>query len=362
MKYFQIGIVGVAVLLIPLTSNQHDTSRDWRSLRATMIATICDLLTEMMCWIVDGQTYPGAMAINTFFAYWTIVFQSLVAVLWFSYVLQLLDWEVPHKYRRLIYLPFIYNMVDLALNPFTNARFIITAANRYTLGLLAPLDIAVTSIYVLSATFMAFIKLKHAVNAYEKHSCYVIIASIILPIIGMTLQWVFDGSYLLLIFFAIGLLCIFINIQNNHITMDNLTGIYNRAYLLVQYDRLIKRVRPGSAMFMLVIDVNEFKKVNDTLGHLAGDHALMEIAGVLRETCVDGNGLPARIGGDENSASSMRTSTRGSLTPTSTKSTKAWPRTTKAEPSPFPCRSASATRNAGAATPPSIRICGRPTG
>lgn len=61
--------------------------------------------------------------------------------------------------------------------------------------------------------------------------------------------------------------------------MDNLTGIYNRAYLLVQYDRLIKRVRPGSAMFMLVIDVNEFKKVNDTLGHLAGDHALMEIAG-----------------------------------------------------------------------------------
>lgn len=103
-------------------------------------------------------------------------------------MLQLLDWEVPHKYRRLIYLPFIYNMVDLALNPFTNARFIITAANRYTLGLLAPLDIAVTSIYVLSATFMAFIKLKHAVNAYEKHSCYVIIASIILPIIGMTLQ------------------------------------------------------------------------------------------------------------------------------------------------------------------------------
>ena len=151
MKYFQIGIVGVAVLLIPLISNQHDTSRDWRSLRATMIATICDLLTEMMCWIVDGQTDPGAMAINTFFAYWTIVFQSLVAVLWFSYVLQLLDWEVPHKYRRLIYLPFIYNMVDLALNPFTNARFIITAANRYTLGLLAPLDIAVTSIYVLSA-------------------------------------------------------------------------------------------------------------------------------------------------------------------------------------------------------------------
>lgn len=146
---------------------------------------------------------------------------------------------------------------------------------------------------------MAFIKLRHAVNAYEKHSCYVIIASIILPIIGMTLQWVFDGSYLLLIFFAIGLLCIFINIQNNHITMDSLTGIYNRAYLLVQYDRLIKRVRPGSAMFMLVIDVNEFKKVNDTLGHLAGDHALMEIAGVLRETCADGNGLPARIGGDE---------------------------------------------------------------
>ena len=87
MKYFQIGIVGVAVLLIPLISNQHDTSRDWRSLRATMIATICDLLTEMMCWIVDGQTYPGAMAINTFFAYWTIDFQSLVAVLWFSYVL-----------------------------------------------------------------------------------------------------------------------------------------------------------------------------------------------------------------------------------------------------------------------------------
>jgi diguanylate cyclase (GGDEF)-like protein len=79
---------------------------------------------------------------------------------------------------------------------------------------------------------------------------------------------------------------------------DMLTGLPNRVQLVEQLERALKRGRRGEKVAVLFIDLDRFKHVNDTLGHLMGDDLLKAVAGRLREN-VRGHDLVARLGGDE---------------------------------------------------------------
>ena len=75
---------------------------------------------------------------------------------------------------------------------------------------------------------------------------------------------------------------------------DVLTGIYNKAGEKL-IDRMVKE--KGQGLF-LMLDLNDFKSINDTMGHVAGDAILTELGRVLKGTCRE-NDIVARIGGDE---------------------------------------------------------------
>jgi diguanylate cyclase (GGDEF)-like protein/PAS domain S-box-containing protein len=77
---------------------------------------------------------------------------------------------------------------------------------------------------------------------------------------------------------------------------DALTGLANRSYLSAYLKG--KLASPGEHMYLLSLDLDRFKPVNDTLGHAAGDRVLCEIARRLTQ-CVRSGDLVARLGGDE---------------------------------------------------------------
>ncbi len=80
---------------------------------------------------------------------------------------------------------------------------------------------------------------------------------------------------------------------------DALTGLYNRAYFQKELERVISRVvRSGSECALLYLDLDQFKYVNDTLGHAAGDRLLIECTELLTKNVREGD-LVARFGGDE---------------------------------------------------------------
>jgi diguanylate cyclase (GGDEF)-like protein len=80
---------------------------------------------------------------------------------------------------------------------------------------------------------------------------------------------------------------------------DGLTGLNNRAFLNDHFDTLIKAAaRRRERMAVMQIDLDRFKKINDTLGHAAGDYVLVVTAQRMRETC-RASDLSVRLGGDE---------------------------------------------------------------
>ncbi|MBI5029129.1 MAG: PAS domain S-box protein [Chloroflexi bacterium] len=80
---------------------------------------------------------------------------------------------------------------------------------------------------------------------------------------------------------------------------DGLTGLYNRRYFFELAQREFRRAkRLQMPLSLLMIDLNDFKKVNDTFGHLIGDEALQLVAQVLNKH-VRGGDVVARYGGDE---------------------------------------------------------------
>jgi two-component system cell cycle response regulator len=80
---------------------------------------------------------------------------------------------------------------------------------------------------------------------------------------------------------------------------DALTGLHNRRYMSGQLGALVKRAaRGGEGVAVLLVDIDHFKRINDTFGHDVGDEVLTEFA-VRLATNVRAADLPCRYGGEE---------------------------------------------------------------
>jgi diguanylate cyclase (GGDEF)-like protein len=93
---------------------------------------------------------------------------------------------------------------------------------------------------------------------------------------------------------AVGFTSIMLALQNENIFIDKLTRLFNRYYL----DRVLGDLKSKKKIAVMMMDMNDFKRINDDLGHSQGDDALFTMAEILRET-VGSLGTAVRYAGDE---------------------------------------------------------------
>lgn len=115
-------------------------------------------------------------------------------------------------------------------------------------------------------------------------------------LVGNAVQMQFYGISLLPISFTVAFAAIAIALQNESIYIDKLTGVYNRYEL----DKVLKKRVFGSNMRIaaMMLDLNDFKSINDNYSHDEGDNALVAFANILAET-VGADGIVVRFAGDE---------------------------------------------------------------
>ncbi len=80
---------------------------------------------------------------------------------------------------------------------------------------------------------------------------------------------------------------------------DALTGLYNRRYFMEYMEKLIHRLQKSDTfVYLILIDLDHFKTINDTLGHDIGDAVLKEVSTRIKRYCGESHTI-ARLGGDE---------------------------------------------------------------
>jgi len=94
---------------------------------------------------------------------------------------------------------------------------------------------------------------------------------------------------------------------------DGLSGLYNHRHLVLSLESEFKRAaRYGHSLALLLMDIDYFKNLNDTYGHLCGDYVLKTVAGILKSN-VRATDLVARYGGDELAVMLIETDARSAL-------------------------------------------------
>ena len=98
---------------------------------------------------------------------------------------------------------------------------------------------------------------------------------------------------------SVEILCVYIGFSNQRISLDPLTQVNNRQNLIAYID--YKIAHHDDPVYLLIIDVDWFKQINDTYGHLEGDKALIRTAKALKNACgpIEKRPYIARYGGDE---------------------------------------------------------------
>ena len=94
---------------------------------------------------------------------------------------------------------------------------------------------------------------------------------------------------------------IYISILDNLISIDPLTQMNNRTQMYKYLTLKMRNEEPGMSLFLMIIDVDKFKGINDTYGHIEGDRALVKISDAIKNACQGPRNrfFVSRYGGDE---------------------------------------------------------------
>lgn len=117
------------------------------------------------------------------------------------------------------------------------------------------------------------------------------------PLVAGILEIIFNEISLVWLSLSFSMLIIYINLQSVQIYTDHLTGLANRRKLDNHLKNLLNDHKI-SHLGGIMIDLDDFKKINDTYGHDLGDRVLETLGELFRKN-IQKDALIARIGGDE---------------------------------------------------------------
>ncbi len=98
---------------------------------------------------------------------------------------------------------------------------------------------------------------------------------------------------------TLAFLFVYIDLQNLLISVDTLTGINNRNQLMRYLGSRIRNESENGSLYVFMMDVNKFKKINDSYSHVEGDAALIRCANALKRANKYAKSFIGRYGGDE---------------------------------------------------------------
>jgi len=301
--YVQMNFFGILILLF-FWQNQRKSgslSLDDRLFNGILIAAMLEQVMDAAQWVLDGASFSGAYELQVICYSLGYAVAPVITCLWVMYCdLRVYMNEGALKKRTSLYLiPIILNTILLIANLFTPLVFSFDSAHFYHRGHFFFVYMVLMYLYGFISLLMVMRKVLQPDSSVERTEFRYMALFIITPFIGGVLQWMFYGLSVIWFSMVFSIILVYTNVLSRRISTDPLTGLNNRHKLNQYLSMKIKSADASQSLFVLVLDADDFKSINDNFGHAIGDRALVTIAEILKSLGLSHDCFIARLGGDE---------------------------------------------------------------
>lgn len=261
------------------------------------------LIADMLSWVFNGASWQGAriaLGVSNTIYY---MLQPLMCLTWMIYC----EYKLAEDWQGLTsHLPFygIFAILAEALvivNCFKPILFSVSPENIYSRGgIFYTIYTALCLFYAVYSFLRILVKTWRRRGTKHRYSdpLFSLILYPFFPCIGTIMQNMFYGIAIIWTGSVISLLIIYSNLQNAQITTDPLTGLNNRHRFQSYLHYKLNSRRSGLILYLLMIDIDSLKAINDQHGHLSGDETIRTVADLIIHN-IPRSDFVARIGGDE---------------------------------------------------------------
>ena len=303
LLYTEIDLVAIVLVgIIGFKTNGLSKMVAQRNFALSIGAEVFFFLSDTIYVMGENGLFPCGpvmiMLTKTVYFFST----TLMCYFWFIYfeLMQESSFVEDRRRMQLASIP-IYIMAGLLLvNVFTGILFYVDDAGIYRRGTFFIVQYILSYTYVFITCFRAFLGIFNKVKFAKRRQLIMLSLFPIAPAGAGILQFIYPQLPLACAALSLSTLLMYIEWTEQVISVDPLTKLNNRKQLAYRFESWMN-THDTQDLYLMMVDANRFKHINDTYGHLEGDTALIRIADALRLGCRDyaGKSSISRYGGDE---------------------------------------------------------------
>ncbi|MBR4780067.1 MAG: GGDEF domain-containing protein [Lachnospiraceae bacterium] len=303
--YASANIIGTIIFGVMLAHDRFSVDRQEKQLKydQTLVAFMLYFISDTIWAAVDSELINKTQLPVSITNYVNFILMTGITYSWLKYVMAV---EKLEKRNRLavkhgIVFPFAVSAIILLLL-FIAAPHVLLEDSLSVTPVFDGFMIVTPSIYIVAVIMYALKEIKREDDPIERRKHFYIAFFPVMLVAGGLLQMIFMPTLPLFCYAGTIFMLIFhMKTTDDQISTDPLTKLNNRSQL-IRYVAQESNMRiEGRATYVVMMDINDFKKINDNLGHAEGDTALVLFAKALVDTIKNCN-MPmflGRFGGDE---------------------------------------------------------------
>lgn len=291
------------VILVMIKSSGVTKMASHRLFMQALIYMIVFIVSDNLAFLITSGTLPWNSAAVIILKSFYFVSTTVMCFYWFLHfeALRMTVYATDNKKRLTAFIPAFIQIILTFIN--LHAGFFFkTCDGAYVRGRLFALQYIFAYFYIAVAIVRAIRGALLEKSFIDKSRIVTYAAFPVPPAVAGIIQFFRPELPVACAALTLSMLIMYLNFLENSISLDPLTKLSNRKELLFHLTRRMRSMQDkNSGLYVMMIDANFFKHINDNYGHVEGDLALIRISKAMKRCFNDSRKRPilARYGGDE---------------------------------------------------------------
>ena len=275
--------------------------RSWQFFVVSLFFIEMVIGSDLIWALMEGGVLPNVSPFNYIVNCIYFLFSILITECWFLYTEYELNSSYTHDRNFLIVgsIPFAVMLILLIISYSNGCIFRFDEQGKYVRGPFAVLSFVIPCLYLIFSTVHATLCSFKKENYINRRRFLSLAGFAFITALACGVQLVIPGTPIPCIGITCAVLLVYMSTQDLLVSLDPLTKFNNRNQMVRHLSYKMDHANEDTLLYLLIVDMDGFKQINDTHGHVEGDKALIDLAAILMHTAAKFNCFVSRYGGDE---------------------------------------------------------------